>query len=200
MEPLRADHRVFAPSMRRCTFLRALTPGTIVMAVGGGEYVLADGIASRPARSSVKGASSSPYTRIRQLRGLGSPGSPPIGRIRARPTGCTQTATRRGWTYFADAYAVGLLALATSGLFMITGRKGLFGRGIFFVARGRRSTRLPGRGAVVTRRKSWSSRRRIVAEARHELPSGTGSTASGGMPIAKMRSRAADRKKSTARE
>jgi hypothetical protein len=43
---------------------------------------------------------------------------------------------KRGWTYFADAYATGLLALATSGLFMISGRKGLFGRGIFFVAAG----------------------------------------------------------------
>jgi hypothetical protein len=53
------------------------------MAVGGGEYVLADGIASRPARWSVRGASSPPYSRIRQLLGLGSPGSPPIGRIRA---------------------------------------------------------------------------------------------------------------------
>ena len=43
---------------------------------------------------------------------------------------------KKGWTYFADAYAAGLLALATSGLFMISGRKGLLGRGIFFVAAG----------------------------------------------------------------
>jgi len=43
---------------------------------------------------------------------------------------------KKGWTYFADAYAAGLLALATSGLFMISGRKGLFGRGIFFVTAG----------------------------------------------------------------
>ena len=43
---------------------------------------------------------------------------------------------KKGWTYFADTYAVGLLFLATSGLFMIAGKKGLFGRGIFFVAAG----------------------------------------------------------------
>jgi hypothetical protein len=43
---------------------------------------------------------------------------------------------KKAWTYFADAYAAGLLLLATSGLFMIAGKKGLFGRGIFFVAAG----------------------------------------------------------------
>jgi hypothetical protein len=43
---------------------------------------------------------------------------------------------KKAWTYFADSYAVGLLFLATSGLFMIAGKKGLFGRGIFFVAAG----------------------------------------------------------------
>jgi hypothetical protein len=43
---------------------------------------------------------------------------------------------KKGWTYFADTYAVGLLFLATSGLFMIAGKKGLFGRGVFFVAAG----------------------------------------------------------------
>jgi uncharacterized protein len=32
------------------------------------------------------------------------------------------------WTYIADAYAVFLLYLATSGLFMFSGRKGIFGR------------------------------------------------------------------------
>ena len=36
---------------------------------------------------------------------------------------------KKAWTYFADAYAVFLLFLAISGLFMIPGRKGLFGRG-----------------------------------------------------------------------
>jgi hypothetical protein len=43
---------------------------------------------------------------------------------------------KKAWTYFADAYAVGLLFLATSGLFMIAGKKGLLGRGMFFVAAG----------------------------------------------------------------
>jgi hypothetical protein len=43
---------------------------------------------------------------------------------------------KKGWTYFADTYAVGLLFLATSGLFMLAGKKGLFGRGIFFVVAG----------------------------------------------------------------
>ncbi|MFO7178117.1 MAG: PepSY-associated TM helix domain-containing protein [Pseudomonadota bacterium] len=36
---------------------------------------------------------------------------------------------KKAWTYLADAYAVFLLFLAISGLFMIPGRKGLFGRG-----------------------------------------------------------------------
>ena len=36
---------------------------------------------------------------------------------------------KKAWTYFADAYAVFLLFLAISGLFMIPGKKGLFGRG-----------------------------------------------------------------------
>ena len=43
---------------------------------------------------------------------------------------------KKAWTYVADAYAVGLLVLATSGLFMIPGRKGLFGRGVVFLAVG----------------------------------------------------------------
>jgi hypothetical protein len=43
---------------------------------------------------------------------------------------------KKAWTYFADSYAVGLLFLATSGLFMIAGKKGLLGRGVFFVAAG----------------------------------------------------------------
>ena len=43
---------------------------------------------------------------------------------------------KKAWTYFADGYAAGLLLLATSGLFMIPGRKGLFGRGALFVALG----------------------------------------------------------------
>jgi hypothetical protein len=43
---------------------------------------------------------------------------------------------KKAWTYFADSYAAGLLFLATSGLFMLAGKKGLFGRGMFFVAAG----------------------------------------------------------------
>ena len=33
------------------------------------------------------------------------------------------------WTWFADAYAVGLIVLACTGIFIITGKKGLGGRG-----------------------------------------------------------------------
>jgi hypothetical protein len=36
---------------------------------------------------------------------------------------------KKAWTYFADGYAILLLFLATSGLFMLGGRKGLIGRG-----------------------------------------------------------------------
>jgi hypothetical protein len=36
---------------------------------------------------------------------------------------------KKAWTYVADGYAVILLYLAISGLFMIPGRKGLWGRG-----------------------------------------------------------------------
>lgn len=36
---------------------------------------------------------------------------------------------KKAWTLMADSYAVFLLFLASSGLFMIPGRKGLFGRG-----------------------------------------------------------------------
>jgi uncharacterized protein len=36
---------------------------------------------------------------------------------------------KKAWTYVADSYAVLLLFLATSGLFMLPGRKGLIGRG-----------------------------------------------------------------------
>src|SRR5450432_1303398 len=36
---------------------------------------------------------------------------------------------KKAWRYFADAYAIFLLFLAISGLFMIPGRKGLLGRG-----------------------------------------------------------------------
>ncbi len=43
---------------------------------------------------------------------------------------------KKAWTYFADAYAAGLLLLALSGMFMIPGRKGLAGRGAALVAIG----------------------------------------------------------------
>ena len=36
---------------------------------------------------------------------------------------------KKAWTYIADSYAVFLLFLASSGLFMIRGKKGLWGRG-----------------------------------------------------------------------
>jgi hypothetical protein len=40
---------------------------------------------------------------------------------------------KEAWRYFADAYAAALLLLATSGIFMIAGKKGLFGRGAVLV-------------------------------------------------------------------
>jgi len=43
---------------------------------------------------------------------------------------------KKAWTVVADAYAVGLLLLAFSGLFMLPGRKGVLGRGGFFVLLG----------------------------------------------------------------
>ena len=43
---------------------------------------------------------------------------------------------KKAWTYFADAYAAGLLVLALSGMFMIAGRKGILGRGAVLVALG----------------------------------------------------------------
>ncbi len=43
---------------------------------------------------------------------------------------------KKAWTYAADAYAAGLLFLATSGVFMVAGKKGLFGRGAVFVLLG----------------------------------------------------------------
>jgi hypothetical protein len=36
---------------------------------------------------------------------------------------------KKAWKYVADGYAVFLLFLAASGLFMIPGRKGIMGRG-----------------------------------------------------------------------
>ncbi len=43
---------------------------------------------------------------------------------------------KKAWTYAADAYAAGLLALALTGMLMIPGRKGLVGRGALLVAAG----------------------------------------------------------------
>ena len=43
---------------------------------------------------------------------------------------------KKAWTYVADAYALVLLYLAISGLFMIPGRKGLLGRGAVIAALG----------------------------------------------------------------
>jgi hypothetical protein len=43
---------------------------------------------------------------------------------------------KKAWTWFADGYAVVLVFLATSGIFMIPGRKGLVGRGAVLVGLG----------------------------------------------------------------
>jgi len=43
---------------------------------------------------------------------------------------------KAAWTYIADGYAVFLLFLATSGIFMLKGRKGLIGRGAVLIALG----------------------------------------------------------------
>ncbi len=40
------------------------------------------------------------------------------------------------WTWFADIYAVGLLVLALTGIFIITGKKGLGGRGRWLLIAG----------------------------------------------------------------
>jgi len=40
------------------------------------------------------------------------------------------------WTWLADVYAVGLLVLASTGIFIITGRKGLGGRGRWLLLAG----------------------------------------------------------------
>ena len=43
---------------------------------------------------------------------------------------------KKAWTWFADGYAVVLLFLSTSGMFMIAGKKGIVGRGAVLVALG----------------------------------------------------------------
>lgn len=40
------------------------------------------------------------------------------------------------WTWIADLYAVGLMVLAVTGLFIIVGRKGLMGRGMWWMLAG----------------------------------------------------------------
>ncbi len=43
---------------------------------------------------------------------------------------------KKAWSYIADGYAVFLLFLATSGIFMLPGRRGILGRGGLLVALG----------------------------------------------------------------
>ncbi|MFO0677559.1 MAG: PepSY-associated TM helix domain-containing protein [Polyangiaceae bacterium] len=43
---------------------------------------------------------------------------------------------KKAWKWVADGYAAALLFLAISGLFMVPGRKGVFGRGALYVAVG----------------------------------------------------------------
>ncbi|MEM7159768.1 MAG: PepSY-associated TM helix domain-containing protein [Myxococcota bacterium] len=43
---------------------------------------------------------------------------------------------KKAWTWFADGYAIVLLFLATSGIFMLPGRKGLVGRGAVLIGLG----------------------------------------------------------------
>jgi hypothetical protein len=40
---------------------------------------------------------------------------------------------KKAWTYAADTYAAALMFLATSGMFMLAGKKGLLGRGAILV-------------------------------------------------------------------
>jgi Oxidoreductase molybdopterin binding domain len=50
----RAVRDPFSPAMQRRTFLRALTGGTVIMALGGGAYVLADSEEERRARATLR--------------------------------------------------------------------------------------------------------------------------------------------------
>lgn len=43
---------------------------------------------------------------------------------------------KKAWTVFADGYAIALLVLATTGMFMLPGKKGLRGRGAVIVGLG----------------------------------------------------------------
>lgn len=43
---------------------------------------------------------------------------------------------KKWWTWFSDLYAVGLIIIAVTGLFIIRGRKGITGRGAWLTAAG----------------------------------------------------------------
>lgn len=43
---------------------------------------------------------------------------------------------KKAWTLVADTYAIGLLTLALTGMFMLPGKNGMLGRGGFFLAVG----------------------------------------------------------------
>jgi hypothetical protein len=43
---------------------------------------------------------------------------------------------KKGWTWLADLYAIGLLGLVVTGLFMLPGKKGITGRGAWLTAIG----------------------------------------------------------------
>lgn len=45
-------------------------------------------------------------------------------------------APKRAWTYIADVYAVGLIVVAITGLFVLKGRTGILGRGAWMTAIG----------------------------------------------------------------
>jgi hypothetical protein len=71
----RDPHDVFVPSMQRRNFLRALTAGTVVIALGGGAYVLADSEDERRARATLRpdGRSRLPPSQylLKRLRPMG---------------------------------------------------------------------------------------------------------------------------------
>jgi len=45
-------------------------------------------------------------------------------------------ATKRGWTFIADAFAIGLIFMGISGLFMLKGSTGVMGRGKWLISIG----------------------------------------------------------------
>lgn len=100
-KPVKSDDRivrvrtpsdVFVPSMQRRTFLRALTAGTVVMALGGGAYVLADTEDERRARATLRpdGRPRLPPSQylLRRLRPMGGDeGDPSPGDFRLQVHG-----------------------------------------------------------------------------------------------------------------